>query len=637
MQLDGKIGDLKGYTGNDEETAAIKAALSENGYSKDEIGKIFPQIDSILRNQEQSEKFLQLVADHTADLQSSKAYGEAAAREALGTSEEFNDLTEDSQEAAIERFQTLDEKKQDEIATDLANGKDLTEVFKEAGLAVEDLERNLHVVHEDIAEIDSDIDKDELDSLSDFLHTANIDGLSDQLLVCEESADAVAESILRFDDAIQDVEEHYDDWMYTLENGTIQDQAQAIAELKDAYSDMFDLNFGSLSEDFLSNAENLDLMKQAAEGSEEAYNSLMEAARNDILAQVGLDTSDFDAKFSELDNRIQSGIQNIEIGAYVDNRQAIQAMNELVNAAEMSTKQASDLLASMGVDAEVEQVKVPETQKQPLIDAVPNITEEDVTVPAIVQDGTGGTTVNNTKVQVPTISYEPIKATATEEGEKMVTMLRVKSARKSSGGKFKYSNSKHGGGTQGANGPSGGSGKKSGGGSKKKTTKEYKKPEKKEDRYHDIKERIDDLNKSLQRLKKTEDRVYGKAKLKYMDQEIDKLEKQIKLTDEYIAEIKKYAAGMGATFDENGRLNNYEQVLANIAADYNKAISAYNSEVDTFNASAQEDADNARLEAADKAVNQAKEVYDERLKVLNQYETTYNLLQDKMDERIDQV
>ena len=46
--------------------------------------------------------------------------------------------------------------------------------------------------------------------------------------------------------------------MYTLENGTIQDQAEAMAQLKDAYSDMLDLNFGSLSEDFLSNAENLE-------------------------------------------------------------------------------------------------------------------------------------------------------------------------------------------------------------------------------------------------------------------------------------------------------------------------------------------------------------------------------------------
>ena len=72
-------------------------------------------------------------------------------------------------------------------------------------------------------------------------------------------------------------------------------------------------------------------------------------------------------------------------------------------------------------------------------------------------------------------------------------------------------------------------------------------------------------------------------------------------------------------------------------ASYNQAVATYNGAVDTFNASAQEDADNARLEAADKALATAKETYDERLKILDQYEDTFNLLQEKWDERIDQV
>lgn len=633
-----------------EQTESIKTALLGAGFSEEEIeGNLLPQIENVISNEDALKEMVAAILDHISNNNQEEAYKEASAREALGTSNEFNDLTEDSQKNAIERFQTLDSDKQEEIANALIDGEDLTKVFEAAGLAVEDLERNLHVVHEALAQIDEDVDEDELASLTNFLNTTDVTGLSDQLLVCEESAEAVAESILRFDDAIQDVEEHYDDWMYTLKNGTIQDQAEAMAQLKDAYSDMLDLNFGSLSEDFLSNAQNLEWMKQAAEGSEEAYNNLMAAAQNDIRAQVGLDTSEFDAKFAELDGRIQAGIKDIEVGAYVDDSQAIQAMNELINAAEMTAEQATDLLASMGVDAEVEQVEVPETQKQALIDAVPDITTESVEVPNVVQDGTGGTTVDSTTVQVPTINYEPVKATETEEGEKMTTMLRVKSARKSSGGNFKFSNSKHGGGTQGSNGPSGG-GKKGGGGGgskeKKKTVKEHKKPEKKEDRYHDIKERISDLNRELKRLQKTEDRVYGKAKLKYMDQEIEKLEKQIELTDEYIAEIKKYAAidqanlrgiGMGAQFDENGRLTNYEEVLSNIVSSYNSSIAAYNSAADAFNASAQEDEDSAALEIAEKQVSAAKEVYDERLKILDQYEDTYNLYQEKMDERIDQV
>jgi len=59
-------------------------------------------------------------------------------------------------------------------------------------------------------------------------------------------------------------------------------------------------------------------------------------------------------------------------------------MNELINAADMTAAQASDLLASMGVDAEIEQVNVPEDKKDTFVDAVPTITEEKISGPVLV-------------------------------------------------------------------------------------------------------------------------------------------------------------------------------------------------------------------------------------------------------------
>jgi hypothetical protein len=64
--------------------------------------------------------------------------------------------------------------------------------------------------------------------------------------------------------------------------------------MRNAYSDLLDIDMDSLSDDFIKNEENLELMKQAAEGSEEAYQKLQEAAGKDILAQIGLDTSQYD-------------------------------------------------------------------------------------------------------------------------------------------------------------------------------------------------------------------------------------------------------------------------------------------------------------------------------------------------------
>lgn len=193
-------------------------------------------------------------------------------------------------------------------------------------------------------------------------------------------------------------------------------------------------------------------------------------------------------------------------------------------------------------------------------------------------------------------------------------------------------------------GPKSGSG--GGGKDKKKETKEHEEEKEEEDRYHNIKEAIDDLTTALDRLDKTQDRVYGKAKLKYMDQEINKLQKQIDLTDEYIKEIKQYAAvdraklegiGAGAQFDSEGMLTNYEQVLQNLVGTYNAAVATYNGAVDSYNASAQEDADKEALNSAKSALDAAEKKYDANKKILDQYEDTYNLLQEQLDKRIDQV
>ena len=127
-----------------------------------------------------------------------------------------------------------------------------------------------------------------------------------------------------------------------------------------------------------------------------------------------------------------------------------------------------------------------------------------------------------------------------------------------------------------------------------------------------------------------------------MDQTIDRLQDQVRLTNMYIDEAKKYLSfdrgrleglGMGAEFTEDGRLLNYEQVYQNIISSYNGAIDAYNGAIDQFNASAQEDSDNQMLDNAKKQLDKAKEVYDNNKEILKQYEDTYNTLQEQIDKR----
>ncbi len=67
----------------------------------------------------------------------------------------------------------------------------------------------------------------------------------------------------------------------------------AADEMAEAYGDLLDIDGSELSADFLSNAENLELMQKALEGDEEAYQTLQNAVRQDIEARFGINDEDF--------------------------------------------------------------------------------------------------------------------------------------------------------------------------------------------------------------------------------------------------------------------------------------------------------------------------------------------------------
>jgi hypothetical protein len=92
--------------------------------------------------------------------------------------------------------------------------------------------------------------------------------------------------------------------MDALNSGSIQDQANAIAELSDAYGDLLGIDGGALSNEFLSSTENLQLMQDAINGDVDAYNELLAAAGEDIIAHLDLDDTDF---YNEL-NAVQASM-----------------------------------------------------------------------------------------------------------------------------------------------------------------------------------------------------------------------------------------------------------------------------------------------------------------------------------------
>ena len=488
--------------------------------------------------------------------------------------------------------------------------------------------------------LDSDVDETKWENLSEHLqeYADQIDGVSAQLKDNAEVADDVAQAVLRYDSAIGQVQKSYNDWLQALTSGSIEDQVQATEDLENVYSDLLDLPFDNiLSADFLQNVDNLNLLKQAANGSEQAYNQLVQAAAQDIAINAGMDTSDFEAGKDLIQSYTQDGVafDDIEVGAFLDDANFIQGLNEMINATDMSVQQATDLLASMGVDAQVEAVKVPEQDKQQFINATPNVAYEDVAAPISVLDGLGNVTWDESNtVKVPRINYDLKPTNETADKESTATVLRVKSARKASGGGFKYKNSSAGNRGGGSGKKGGGGGKKGGGGGggKAKEPNKAKGATNKADRYRNNTVKANKLANQMTKLQKQQERLTGKDSLKNLEKQLEILEKQKEVIRERLGlqrdeqnelanNLKKY----GATFDKDGTLNNYFTT-------HDKILKEYNDKVAKWNQMTAE-----QQESNKDYLSNAKEIMDQAFKDLERYDKLQQEIAKTQQEQIDKI
>ena len=243
----------------------------------------------------------------------------------------------------------------------------------------------------------------------------------------------------------------------------MQDRAEAIAQMKDAYADMLDVSEDAFKNipDFLESTENLELMKQAANGVAGAYEQLQQNLQHEIIVKAGMDDSEFQSKYGALLSQIDTGLKDIEVGASLNDAPFIDALNNMINAMHLTEAEAEALIGTLGIDADVEQVEVAEPQETKYVDAIPEVTPKPVYSSVFTDTGMGETNVGS----VPEIHYDLREQSEKTEGKKTTTMLRIKNAKKAAGGNFKYSNAKHGGGSQGPNASKGGGG---GGGSSPK-------------------------------------------------------------------------------------------------------------------------------------------------------------------------
>lgn len=487
--------------------------------------------------------------------------------------------------------------------------------------------------------VDEDVDTEALQNLTDYLYKEAdaLEGVDDGLTQNRQAAEEVAESILRYDSALEEVIDKYDEWTKMLSSDNIQDNIQAGEQLQNVYADLLDLPFENLSPDFTQSTENLELLKQAANGSEQAYNELLERAQQDIESNISLDNSQFWTAKSEVEAAMdEMNFESIQIGADLDTGDFINQLTDMVNAAGMSAEQATDYLASMGVDAVVKENTATAEETQESIGYVPTRVLGEPLSQDITYLGSDGLPhEGHVNYQAAGYIYEPQPISETATKESKAFSLEVTSAHKKSGGGFKYQNASHGGGSKGGSGKKGGGGGKKGGGggsSKVKEPNKAKGATNKADRYRNNTVKANKLANQMTKLQKQQERLTGKDTLKNLEEQLKILEKQKEVIRERLGlqrdeqnelanNLKKY----GATFDKDGTLNNYFTT-------HDKILKEYNDKVVQWNQMTAE-----QQESNKDYLNNAKEIMDQAFKDLERYDKLQQEIAKTQQEQIDKV
>lgn len=374
---------------------------------------------------------------------------------------------------------------------------------------------------------------------------------------------------------------------------------KTLDNVREIYADLLELTpqeSQELSEAFLTSTKNAKLLEKAIKGDEKAWDQLTAAAADDILSlkegtdQIIIGTDEagnaIQGQMSNLIGDIQSWLdgQQLEVGATINDADFIAKCETLVNQCADTAAEASAALSSLGVEAEIEEhrVPVPPKDKEVIIEG------GHYEVPVLGKDGLYHT------------EDVPISATVHEtDGGQEYVWYTLKGATYNGRGVT------HG----GASTPKSGGG--GGGGKKQHTKKEHKRVSKEGERYHEVRDKLEQQEHILDRIDKIKDRAYGGRHLKALNAEIKALEKQNKLQEEYYAEAAAYLASdraeltqYGATFNSDGTVN-YDEYIR-------KQVNWYNAAVDASN----DDETDERIE---------KE-YEDRMKALENYEEALDLV-----------
>ena len=224
-----------------------------------------------------------------------------------------------------------------EVQEGLSNGEDFNVLLK-AKFDPEQIKEGIKTAIDAYEPTDEDIDADAFKNMANYIQEADssafeeggmLEDVSPEIQNNAEALEDLVEGILRYDDAVSTLNENEEKGRDALsDSADLQDRAEAVADLKETYSDFLDLGT-DVSDQFAENADNLDLMAEAAQGDVDAYNELLAAASEDIAVNVyGVDESS--AALQKMSDYLQSdAFQDVEVGMAINDDAFYDALNKM--------------------------------------------------------------------------------------------------------------------------------------------------------------------------------------------------------------------------------------------------------------------------------------------------------------------
>lgn len=439
-----------------------------------------------------------------------------------------------------------------------------------------------------------------------------------------EKAAKMAVANVKFANGLNNLNNVLDDEIDNVKNASKKnlDYYKSLGKITQAINDLYDTDVDA---DFV--AENLELIEEAAKGSEKALAELSVAiVKADLNNRKTLDAVDLssindDAVQSAANNlntalaSYSSNLDNVNAGlaAMQANMSDVSGPMTLANALAGCEIGAETFIASLNrmaiatgqtyAQMEADLAKMGMSMSDFDVDYVEVPTKEDValtTIERTVTESGDGKYIMQDKVT--NIEHQYI--------DSIMQVPQIHPKGDSSAGGITVTPPSSGGAGLVSGSKSSGGGGGGGGGSQK----DKKKSADEIERYHTIKKEIGNLSREYDNLSAAKDRAFGANRLRVMDQEAAKLEEQIAAQKRYVDEIDSYysqdraaIAAYGAVFDEDGIITNYEQIMQE--------------QLDIFNAS---------------LTDEAEESYNDFKEILNQYEETLELKLSEADKLIEQ-